>query len=269
MINTIYWLSDLHLDFTDQNKLQRLFASLQIEPYSALVISGDISGRGKLSEHLEWVSQLSPLPVYFILGNHDFYHFTFKGTYEKARQACEQFPNLHHIQELGVVPLNSSWAMVGHHGWGDGRAGLGIKTKVVINDSIYIHDLRNYYKPELWNEMNRLGTESACYMEEYLEIAIQTHDHVLIMTHVPPFPETAWHLGLISCADYLPHMCNLAMGETLRKFALTHPDKDLVVLCGHTHSPGTVTLLPNLKIFTASAEYGSPTIQQCFQLGTI
>lgn len=258
------------MDFSQEETLRQLLETL--EPASegtALVISGDISGRGRIATHLEWIAQFTTLPVYFVLGNHDFYHMTFERTFQSVRETCARFPNLHHLTDLGVIALNSSWAMIGHHGWGDGRAGLGIKTTVLINDSVNIHDLRNHYKPELWAAMNRLGDESATQIAESLKLAVQKHKRVLIVTHVPPFPEAAWHQGKMSGEDFLPHMCNLALGKTLREFALAHPDQEFVVLCGHTHSSGVFQAAPNLTVYTGAAEYGAPCSQGCFEVDEV
>jgi predicted MPP superfamily phosphohydrolase len=38
-------------------------------------------------------------------------------------------------------------------------------------------------------------------------------------------------------------------------------DKELLVLCGHTHGEGEAQILPNLKVLTAGAEYGKPRLQ--------
>jgi hypothetical protein len=37
-----------------------------------------------------------------------------------------------------------------------------------------------------------------------------------------------------------------------------HPECEMTVLCGHTHSSGEVSVLPNLRVVTGGAEYGSP-----------
>jgi len=41
-----------------------------------------------------------------------------------------------------------------------------------------------------------------------------------------------------------------------------HPQCNLTVLCGHTHSPGVANILSNLQVKTGSAEYGQPRVQE-------
>ncbi len=41
-----------------------------------------------------------------------------------------------------------------------------------------------------------------------------------------------------------------------------HPDREMTVLCGHTHGEGEAQILPNLKVLTGGAEYGKPKVQR-------
>src|SRR3954452_20529740 len=41
-----------------------------------------------------------------------------------------------------------------------------------------------------------------------------------------------------------------------------HPGCEMTVLCGHTHSPGEASILPNLRVLTAGADYGRPVVQR-------
>ncbi len=38
------------------------------------------------------------------------------------------------------------------------------------------------------------------------------------------------------------------------------PDRDMTVLCGHTHGEGYVEVLPNLRMRTGGAVYGQPRL---------
>ena len=45
-----------------------------------------------------------------------------------------------------------------------------------------------------------------------------------------------------------------------------HPDKEMLVLCGHTHGAGEAQILPNLRVLTGNAEYGKPVVQQMLEM---
>jgi hypothetical protein len=44
-----------------------------------------------------------------------------------------------------------------------------------------------------------------------------------------------------------------------------HPDRELLVLCGHTHGAGLAEVLPNLRVRTGGAAYGAPVVQRVLE----
>lgn len=56
-----------------------------------------------------------------------------------------------------------------------------------------------------------------------------------------------------------------AMGDVLAEVMLKNPEKQMTVLCGHTHGSGNAQILPNLMVHTGSARYGYPKIQKVFE----
>jgi hypothetical protein len=83
---------------------------------------------------------------------------------------------------------------------------------------------------------------------------------------VPPFRESCWHKGKISDDDWLPHFACKAVGDVLLNAMRQWPDRQMTVLCGHTHSSGEALILPNLKVFTGAAEYGRPIVQTVLEI---
>jgi len=83
-----------------------------------------------------------------------------------------------------------------------------------------------------------------------------------VVTHVPPFRESAWYEGSYSADDWLPFFSCGAVGQVLRETMQARPDREMWVLCGHTHGSGTADILPNLRVLTGGAEYGSPQPQE-------
>ena len=130
-----------------------------------------------------------------------------------------------------------------------------------MNDFFLIRDLAGLDKVELGNALRRLGDESAAHLKRVLPDALRRFDHVMVLTHVPPFREACWHEGQISGDDYLPYFACKATGDVLLDAARARPDRRITVLCGHTHSPGVCEPLSNLRVVTGAAEYRHPTIQ--------
>jgi Icc protein len=82
------------------------------------------------------------------------------------------------------------------------------------------------------------------------------------VTDIPPFKEACWHEGHISDEDWLPHFTCKAVGDVLRDAMRARPDRQMRVLCGHTHGAGEARILPNLNVKTGGAEYGNPNLQE-------
>ena len=91
--------------------------------------------------------------------------------------------------------------------------------------------------------------------------ALERFDQVVFLTHVPPFREACWYDGRISNDEWLPHFTCKATGDAIREAAERHPERQIEVLCGHTHGAGTAEILPNLVVYTGGAEYGEPAVQ--------
>ena len=72
--------------------------------------------------------------------------------------------------------------------------------------------------------------------------------------------------GRIAEDDSLPFFCCGALGDALREAMAGRPDRQMTVLCGHTHSAGEAQPLPNLKVLTGGAEYGEPTVQRVLEV---
>ena len=83
----------------------------------------------------------------------------------------------------GVVQITEETALVGHGGWGDGRAGNFLESGVVLNDYLLIQELQDAHDfPEndtiltqrLLETLQILGDEAASHFRTVLHEAMQT-----------------------------------------------------------------------------------------------
>lgn len=162
----------------------------------------------------------------------------------------------------GVVALGKETCLVGHDGWADGRFGEYATSNVLLNDYSKIHNFVRAGGVGRLALLNSLGDQAADYFREVLPEALKQYQQIIVLTHIPPFKESCWHEGEISADDWLPHFSCKAMGDVLREVMGRAPDKQMTVLCGHTHSSGECQILPNLQVKTGGAKYGSPMIQK-------
>ncbi len=250
------WLTDIHLDFLSPKKLNEFFQDMREQTCDTLLITGDIAEAPTIKFYLQYLKKQIPVPIYFVLGNHDFYHGSIAEVSRKIQ---------HHegwLTKGDIIPLSSTRALIGHDGWADGRLGNYASSSVMLNDYVLIKELTNLSKKERLKVLNDLGDKAAAELKPTLERTLQQYSHVYCATHVPPFKEACWHEGKISNDDWLPHFTNKAIGDMLCIAMEKHPDKMLTVLCGHTHSGGYSKILPNLEVKTGSAVYGKPQIQE-------
>jgi len=256
------WLTDIHLDFLSPRARQDFFAVVSSKDPDAVFLTGDVSVAPYLVEHLSEISDAINKPIYFVLGNHDFYHGSIQDVRTTVRSFCRAHPLLSYLTDKNIVALTPSTALVGHDGWGDGRYGNYAKSAVRLSDHLLIKELTGLTSPKLQQQLMRLGNESADYLREMLPDALNRYQRVILLTHVPPFKESCWYQGQVGNDDWLPFFACRSVGDVLRKEMEKRPDRQLTVYCGHTHNRGTAQILPNLHVITGAAEYGAPQINE-------
>jgi Icc protein len=260
------WLTDIHLDFVTPPEREALAAEILRRGADGVVITGDIADGRTLIAHLEAMAGWLDRPLWFVLGNHDFYHASIAGVRAAAREVTARHPRLRWLPAAGVIRLADGVALVGHDGWGDARLGDFAGTRVMLNDFRLIDELSGLPRGVLRARLGQLGDEAAAALHPLLAEALTWARHIIVATHVPPFREACWHEGAISSDDWLPFFTCAAVGTVLQQTMQSRPDVQMTVLCGHTHGAGVADLLPNLRVLTGGTDYGAPSIQQLLEL---
>lgn len=260
------WVNDIHLDFLTGEEVDAFLRSIAEETPDVVLAGGDISTAYRLEGHLRRMEELVDAPVCFVLGNHDFYHGSIVEVREKVRRLCEGSQRLRWLNTAGVYRLTESAALVGHDGWGDARLGNWATSAVELSDFYLIDELTDLDRAGLVELLRRLGDEAADHLRKVIPEALASCDRVILLTHVPPFREATWYDGRVSNDDWLPFFCCKAAGDVIEQCASAYPDKELTVLCGHTHGGGEAQILPNLRVLTGGARYRHPGIQSVFDI---
>lgn len=255
------WLTDPHLNFLSLPEINAFLDRVAGTQPDAVLLGGDIGEAPSLLAYLDVMDQRLACPVYFVLGNHDYYHGSLEQVERLAVLYAGQSKHLIYLPQAGVIELTPETALVGHGGWGDGRCGDYENSWVMLNDFFLIDELTRLSKAERLRRLHQLGDEAAASVREALRGAFETHRRAILLTHVPPFQEACWHQGRISDDNFLPYFTCKAVGDALREIMQARPDRELLVLCGHTHGEGTAQILDNLRVLTGGTEYGAPEIQ--------
>jgi predicted phosphohydrolase len=258
----LLWVTDPHLNFLEPGSARALGASLASrDPEAPLVVSGDISEAPYLLGDLRELAAGFGRPIFFVLGNHDYYRGSWRSVHRELR--VTPLPaNLTFLDRCGPIPLDETTALVGQSGWYDGGHGNARTTRVLLNDFRRVAELgRCRSRGALLATIQSRAEFDADETSRKLERALRDgHRQVIVLTHVPPFPEAATHAGHPSGPDHLPWFTSGLMGASLERFCDEHPEMQVLVLCGHTHSPGEYRHRPNLRVLTGAAEYGRPVL---------
>jgi Icc-related predicted phosphoesterase len=255
------WITDPHLNFVRPHERTDFYARLRRESLDALLVGGDIGEADSAGLFLSEIEHALNIPIYFVLGNHDFYRGSIHEV--RARLAGQAAASrwLRWLPASGVVQLTPHTALVGHDSWADGRIGDFFRSEVMLNDYVLIEELRIPEKAHRYAKLNALGDEAANFLDTRVREAVSRSKKILVLTHVPPFREACWHEGRVSDSDYLPHFACKAVGERLEAIMRDHPSRHMTVFCGHTHSSGEAQILDNLRVVTGGAQYGHPILQ--------
>jgi UDP-2,3-diacylglucosamine pyrophosphatase LpxH len=269
----LLFIADPHLNFLRAPGAVKAFGQHLATEYQlaeAMIVTGDVSEAPTVVRHLTELADGFGKKIFFLAGNHDFYKGSIRGVHAALAKLNE--PNLVWLDTADPV-LFDEFALVGKFAWYDGLNGNPQSTPIALYDFSAIGEFRRLYNEYDWEFLadhgsrnpllkllRKLAKEAVAEARTKLEAALQLRKHVIFATHVAPFEEAAWHEGKISDQDWQPWFSCRQMGEMLAEVAPLHPEHKILVLCGHSHSPGVYQHVPNLRVVTGKAEYGFPDV---------
>ena len=265
------WLTDIHLNFVDDSGRRRFLESVR-EEADAVAVCGDIGESHDLAKYLRELEEIIQKPIYFVLGNHDFYRGSIAKTRLEVAEITRQSKFLTYLTAMRVLELTPNTAIIGHDGWPDGRLGDYENTEVILNDHLLIAEISKWFegfeldKRGLSKTMVALADEAAQHFRDVLNEAASRYSNIVAITHVPPFREAALYQGKVSGDDFLPYFACKIVGDVLREVMQANPQSHLLVLCGHTHDRAELQVLDNLCVLTGEARYKKPVIQQVLEI---
>jgi len=256
-------MTDLHLNFLRPLALKAFYGKVAAERPDALLVTGDTAEGDTIEKFLAELAKIAP--VYFVLGNHDFYRSTIRDVRDRVRNVARTT----WLPPKGPIKLTDKVVMIGVDGWGDARCG-DLASKVALSDWQLIGDLKMSDVKQRIKALQDLGASEGRNLRIALERAPASPE-LLVLTHVPPFPEACVYDGKISDPPWLPWFTCIATGDALLAHAKANPNTKMTVLCGHSHGLGTYSPLPNLEVRTGGwppgvEGYGNPIVQQTFEL---
>lgn len=276
----ICWATDIHLDHLvewhpsgrrfSERKVAEFCAEIKAKNPDSLVITGDISTAPNLEVHLTWLEKgLPEFPIYFVLGNHDYYNGSFADLRARLAHYNAATPGCMWLNATGVVKLTEKTALIGHDGWYDGGYSDWFKSRLVMNEYHIVKEFAGKSQKEIFAKMQDLARECAAHIKQNVAKAVAGgFSNIVFATHVPPFRENSRAPdGSLSDIDWLPNMSSKMAGDALLRAAGDFPGVNFTSLSGHTHTKSRFEPKANLVSLTGQASYGSPEVSiQVFEI---
>lgn len=263
------WLTDPHLNFLRPLALQQFYDRVRAEQPDALLVTGDIAESDSVARFIDELGAQTGAHVYFVLGNHDFYRSSIRIVRDLVARPR---PRATYVSAVDPIQVTERTVLLGVDGWGDARCG-DLASTVQLSDWSRIEDFRRTRgdREARCELLQRLGANEARALRDRLERVPAGARELLVLTHVPPFPEACVYGGQQSDPGWLPWFTCIATGEVLAAYADRHPDVHVSVLCGHSHGIGACHPRPNLEVRTGgwppgADDYGNPVVQATFEL---
>jgi 3',5'-cyclic-AMP phosphodiesterase len=257
----LVWTTDLHLDSVSTLAWEQWVQKISSLKADGLVITGDISEGDDVVRQLQRFVSVNQLPVYFVLGNHDFYGSTFQATRQNVIHACRDSEQLHYLTDLSPLQVSAGTYLLGEDGWADGTVGNYEESTIHLKDFERIGDFKAAGEFAWKQQLQEIGGASAKRLRSKLEQLPSNAHQIIVLTHAPPFREACWYEGKTTDDNWAPFFVAGQVGNTLMEFSRLRPECNVTVLCGHTHHAGIARMAANLQVYTGAASYGHPDIE--------
>lgn len=265
MKNKYLWYSDTHFNLTFPWTRHAFVERVKDEKPDGLILTGDISCGLTIGNILTFLAkELENFPIYFVLGNHDYYGASFAESEKIVSKITQKYNNLIWLTQHDKVAVNEGVAFIGDEGWYDAR--LGDANFLAYNlDWIMVSDFRNFKSFEAKKEYGEaLADASTARLKTKLLHALESNHTIYILTHMPPWAETCRGAGTELAEFWLPYNINSGLGKMIETVMQEHPNQTAVVLSGHTHIPAILHVAHNIECLVQGGKYlGSPAEHNC------
>lgn len=167
------WLTDIHLNFLRYNQRQDFLKRLSKETADWFFISGDIGEAESIVPFLQEIESSVKRPVYFVMGNHDFYSGSIKAVRSSVFDSTKKSDKLIWLNKADYISLTEQTALVGHDSWVDGGFGDFWGSTVELNDFRYIKELKLSDRNKRLKVMQKLADEAVKHFRKVLPKALK------------------------------------------------------------------------------------------------
>ena len=127
-------MTDIHLNFVEPDRLQEFIERIVDAAPDIVLIGGDTAESRDVVHYLSLLDDQLQRPIYFVLGNHDFYYSSIAHVRQDIRTLCLERKNLVYLTDTSCIEVTPHIGLVGHDGWADARIGDYERSMVMMND---------------------------------------------------------------------------------------------------------------------------------------
>ena len=102
----IAWATDIHLNAAEPDVVDGFCDGVASSGADCLLLGGDIAEAMDVEEQLAMLATRLRMPIYFVLGNHDYYGSTIEAVRERMRRLED--PHLHWLPATAVTMRGSA-----------------------------------------------------------------------------------------------------------------------------------------------------------------
>jgi len=267
------WITDTHFNVREKTiiaDLKKIESILQQESADGLILSGDISIASKLVFQLGMLEQAVKKPIYFTLGNHDFWGAAYDDVDRVMKELTLISPFLKYLPSSEYQQIGATTCLIGANTWYDAILGKS-DTFLVMGDWIKMKDYVTAFEGNTLSETvpmtmkqhnaivevsRQLSRKAVDQVVKGIKAAMRNNfKNIVIVSHVPPFQEVCMHKENPSDKNYLPWYTSKLLGDAIMIAAKQLPDCNFTVLCGHTHTYCEKRLEKNLLVIAGSGNY--------------
>ena len=155
------WATDIHLNFVGDRHRFSFAESVLADDPDVVLLGGDIGEASTVVSYLEELENWIRRPIYFVLGNHDFYRGSIQSVRASISELTQRSENLVWLNSAGFFPIGSDTVLVGHDSWADGKLGDFKGSSVVLNDFLLIAEFLPLGKRERLQLRDRGGVHAS------------------------------------------------------------------------------------------------------------
>ncbi len=246
------WLTDLHIDFKSNSALDDFLKKISLVESDGICITGDIGENGKSISFIKKLSKTTNIPIYFVLGNHDFYGFRIDEFQTEVHLTFINDSNIFYLNSYDHIPLSDCTAIIGIDNWYDLSKGDFFASTVTPKDFNEILTFSNLSKEKIFSFIQNYSHKLVDQLSKKLTNIFADFSKAILLTHVPPFREVCLYNNIVADENWAPFFAHGYLGDFLTTFMAKNPDKSLTVLSGHTHHVANYSPACNLNIKVGS-----------------